>query len=162
MAQPSERFRIDHWIVAILFFAMASIAFINILSRYLFHFSFASTEEITINLFVWITVIGSGLAFERGGMLGMVTLYKLFPPKFKKFVILFSAGLSAVLFILVDIYMIQAIYDEVTLFNATSAALGIPVWIYYVGVPIFSIFVFAGIYRDSSVKLEDLNRQEDR
>jgi len=162
MVQPNQRIRIDHWIVAILFFAMAAIAFVNILSRYLFHFSFASTEEITINLFVWITVIGSGLAFERGGQLGMVTLYKIFPPKFKKFVILFSAALSAVLFLLVDIYMIQAIYDEVTLFNATSAALGIPVWIYYVGVPLFSIFVFAGIYRDSSVKLADLNRQEDR
>lgn len=161
MAQPNQRFRIDHWIVAILLFTMASIAFVNILSRYLFHFSFAATEEITINLFVWVTVIGSGLAFERGGQLGMVTLYKLFPEKFKKFVILFSAALSAVLFLLVDIYMIQAIYQELTLFNATSAALGIPVWIYYIGVPIFSVFVFAGIYRDASVKLDGLKQEGD-
>jgi len=161
MAQPNQRFRIDHWIVAILLFTMASIAFVNILSRYLFHFSFAATEEITINLFVWVTVIGSGLAFERGGQLGMVTLYKLFSKKFKKFVIYFSAALSAVLFLLVDIYMIQAIYQELTLFNATSAALGIPVWIYYIGVPIFSVFVFAGIYRDASVKLDGLKREGD-
>ena len=159
MNKTSERIRIDHWLVAILLFTMASIAFVNILSRYLFHFSFASTEEITINLFVWVTVIGSGLAFERGGQLGMVTLYKLFPKKFKKFVIFFSAALSAVLFLLVDIYMIQAIYQELTLFNATSAALGIPVWIYYIGVPIFSVFVFAGIYRDASVKLDGLKRE---
>jgi len=156
MAQPNQRFRVDHWIVAILLFTMASIAFVNILSRYLFHFSFAATEEITINLFVWVTVIGSGLAFERGGQLGMVTLYILFPKKFKTLVIVFSAALSAVLFLLVDIYMIQAIYEELTLFNATSAALGIPVWIYYIGVPIFSVFVFAGIYRDASVKLDGL------
>jgi len=159
MNKTSERIRIDHWLVAILLFTMASIAFVNILSRYLFHFSFASTEEITINLFVWVTVIGSGLAFERGGQLGMVTLYKLFPKKFKKFVIFFSAALSAVLFLLVDIYMIQAIYQELTLFNATSAALGIPVWIYYIGVPIFSVFVYAGIYRDASVKLDGLKRE---
>ncbi len=159
MAQPNQRFRIDHWIVAILLFTMASIAFVNILSRYLFHFSFAATEEITINLFVWVTVIGSGLAFERGGQLGMVTLYNLFPKKFKTLVIVFSAALSAVLFLLVDIYMIQAIYEELTLFNATSAALGIPVWIYYVGVPIFSVFVFAGIYRDASVKLDGLEKE---
>jgi TRAP-type C4-dicarboxylate transport system permease small subunit len=156
MNKTRERIRIDHWLVAILLFTMASIAFVNILSRYLFHFSFAATEEITINLFVWVTVIGSGLAFERGGQLGMVTLYKVFPKKFKKCVILFSAALSAGLFLLVDIYMIQAIYQELTLFNATSAALGIPVWIYYVGVPIFSVFVFAGIYRDASTKLDSL------
>jgi TRAP-type C4-dicarboxylate transport system permease small subunit len=162
MAPPIQRFRIDHWIVAVLFFTMAAIAFINILSRYLFHFSLAATEEITINLFVWVTVIGSGLAFERGGQLGMITLYNLFPKKFKKLVILFSAALSAVLFFLVDIYMIQAIYEELTLFNATSAALGIPVWIYYVGVPVFSVFVFAGIYRDASLKLDRLNREGDR
>jgi TRAP-type C4-dicarboxylate transport system permease small subunit len=162
MAPPIQRFRIDHWIVAVLFFSMAAIAFINILSRYLFHFSLAATEEITINLFVWVTVIGSGLAFERGGQLGMITLYNLFPKKFKKLVILFSAALSAVLFLLVDIYMIQAIYEELTLFNATSAALGIPVWIYYVGVPVFSVFVFAGIYRDASLKLDRLNREGGR
>ena len=162
MAQPDQRFRIDHWIVAILLFTMASIAFVNILSRYLFHFSFAATEEITINLFVWVTVIGSGLAFERGGQLGMITLYNLFSKRFKKLVILFSAGLSAVLFLLVDIYMIQAIYEELTLFNATSAALGIPVWIYYIGVPVFSVFVFTGIYRDAAAKLDGLDNEGGR
>jgi TRAP-type C4-dicarboxylate transport system permease small subunit len=160
--RPDKQFRIDHWIVAILFFIMASIAFINILSRYLFHFSFAATEEITINLFVWVTVIGSGLAFERGGQLGMITLYNLFPRKLKKIVTLFSAALSAVLFLLVDIYIIQAIYEELTLFNATSAALGIPVWIYYIGVPIFSVFVFTGIYRDASLKLDELKTEGGR
>ena len=90
MAKTDQRIRIDHWIVAILLFAMASIAFINVLSRYLFHFSFAATEEITINLFVWMTVIGSGIAFERGGQLGMITLYNVFPKRFKKFVIIIS------------------------------------------------------------------------
>ena len=57
MGQKNKHIRIDHWIAAILLFSMASIAFINVLSRYLFHFSFAATEEITINLFVWLTVV---------------------------------------------------------------------------------------------------------
>lgn len=162
MDQKNQRIRIDHWIVAILLFTMASIAFINVLSRYLFHFSFAATEEITINLFVWLTVVGSGIAFERGGQLGMVTLYKIFPKKFKKLVIIFSSGLSALLFLMVDIFMIQAIYDELTLFQATSAALEVPVWIYYIGVPILSVFVFAGIYRDASSKLDALKIEGNR
>jgi TRAP-type C4-dicarboxylate transport system permease small subunit len=78
------------------------------------------------------------------------------PKRSKKFVIIFSSTLSAILFVLVDIYMIQAIQEELTLFHATSAALEIPVWIYYVGVPIFSVFVFAGIYRDAASKLGSL------
>ena len=148
--------RIDYWVAAILLFVMAAIAFINVLSRYIFHFSFASTEEITINLFVWMTVVGTGIAFERGGQLGMVTLYNMFPAGMKKFATVVSAALSAILFVLVDVYMIQAIYDEMTLFQATSAALGIPVWVYYVGVPVFSVFVFIGIYRDASLRLREL------
>ena len=59
MSEPSRPIRIDHWLVAILFALMAGIAFLNVVSRYLLHFSFSATEEITINLFVWITVIGA-------------------------------------------------------------------------------------------------------
>ena len=148
-------YRLDYLLVAALLFAMAAIAFINVLSRYFFHFSFAATEEITINLFVWMTVIGSGIAFERGAQMGMVTFYNKFPLKMQKAVIVFSSLLSALLFMAVNVFMIQAIYDEVTLFRAASAALGIPVWIYYVGVPVMSVFVFRGIYRDARQKLKN-------
>lgn len=157
MTQPDKPLRIDHLVAAVLLFAMAFIAFANVVSRYLFHFSFSATEEITINLFVWLTVVGSGIAFERGGQLGMVTLFKVFPKRLQKAVVVFSALLSAALFIIVDIFMIQAIYDEITLFEATSPALGIPVWIYYVGVPVLSIFVFKGIYKNAVAQLTDLN-----
>ncbi len=153
--------RIDYWLAAAMLLTMAAIAFINVLSRYLFHFSFAATEEITINLFVWLTVVGSAIAFERGSQLGMMTLFNIFPTRFKKAAILLGAGLSAVLFLLVDYYMLQAIYDELTLFQATSAALDIPVWIFYAGVPLFSVFVFTGIYRHAARSLARLDGGED-
>ena len=145
--------RADYWIAAILLMSMALIAFVNVLSRYFIHFSIGATEEITINLFVWMTVVGTGIAFERGAQLGMVTFFNLFPLKMRKGLVVFSALLGAGLFILVCGYMVQAIYDELTLFHATSAALGIPVWIYYAGVPLFSVFVFRGIYRGTLARL---------
>jgi len=145
--------RTDYWIAALLLMAMALIAFINVLSRYFINFSIGATEEITINLFVWMTVVGTGIAFERGAQLGMVTFFNLFPLKVRKTLVVFSALLGAGLFILVCFYMIQAIYDELTLFHATSAALGIPVWIYYAGVPLFAVFVFRGIYRGTLARL---------
>lgn len=145
--------RLDHWLVAILLAVMAVIAFINILSRYIFHFSFAATEEITINLFVWMTIIGMGIAFERGAQLGMVTFFNMFPPRLKKASVLIYSVLTAALFLVLNGYMIQAIYDEMTLFQAKSASLGIPVWIYYSGLPLLSVFVFRGIYRDAKAKL---------
>ncbi len=63
---------------------MALIAFVNVLSRYFINFSIGATEEITINLFVWMTVVGTGIAFERGAQLGMVTFFNLFPLKMRK------------------------------------------------------------------------------
>ncbi|MDZ7760752.1 MAG: TRAP transporter small permease [Desulfovermiculus sp.] len=156
----NRKYRIDHCLAAIMLGTMALIAFINVISRFFFHFSFASTEEITINLFVWLTVVGTGLAFERGGQLGMVTLYNHLPPSVQKWVVILSASLAFMLFLLVDVYMIQAIYDEITLFQATSAGLGIPVWIYYAGVPVLSVFVFRGIIRDAGNRLRSLKEPD--
>ena len=153
----NKRIRADYWIAAILLMAMATIAFVNVLSRYFFHFSISATEELTINLFVWLTVVGTGIAFERGAQLGMVTFFNMFPVMMRKAVVVFSAMLSTGLFILVGIYMIQAMVDELTLFHASSPALGIPVWIYYAGVPLFSIFVFRGVYRGAVSRLTELN-----
>jgi TRAP-type C4-dicarboxylate transport system permease small subunit len=150
-------FRLDHWLVAICMATMVVIAFVNVLSRYIFHFSLAATEEITINLFVWMTVIGIGIAFERGGHMGMVTFFNLFPRALQKTSIVIYSLLAAGLFLVLDYYMIQAIYDEITLFQAKSASLDIPVWIYYLGLPVLSVFVFRGIYRDAMTKL---NAQE--
>lgn len=162
--QPENRdkrpIRADHWIAAILLMTMATIAFVNVLSRYFINFSIGATEEITINLFVWMTVVGTGIAFERGAQLGMVTFYNLFPQRMRKGLVVFSALLGAALFGLVCIYMIQAIHDEMTLFRATSPSLGIPVWIYYAGVPLLSVFVFRGIYRGARTRLAQLERME--
>ncbi|BCS89890.1 TRAP transporter small permease [Pseudodesulfovibrio sediminis] len=146
-------FRLDHWLVAICMATMVGIAFINILSRYIFHFSLAATEEITINLFVWMTVIGIAIAFERGGHMGMVTFFNMFPKALKKVSIVIYSLLAAALFLVLDYFMIQAIYDEITLFQARSASLDIPVWIYYLGLPVFSVFIFRGIYKDAMTKL---------
>lgn len=150
-------FRVDYLICAVLLFSMAAIAFINVLSRYFLHFSIGATEEITINLFVWMTVVGSGIAFERGAQLGMVTFYNMFGRRMKRSLVVLAALLGAGLFLLVNIYTIQAIYDELTLFHAKSGALGIPVWIYYAGVPAFSFFVFRGLYRGMKTRLETLD-----
>ena len=153
-------FRLDYCLTALLLAAMALIAFVNILSRYIFHFSFAATEELTINFFVWMTVLGSGIAFERGAQMGMVTFFKRFPRPLQRGVVVLGSVLSAALFVAVNIYTIQAIGDEITLFQAKSAALGIPVWIYYLGVPLLSLFVLRGIYRDTLQKLNLVDENE--
>lgn len=143
----AKKHRPYHIMAAIFLAAMALISFVNILGRYLFHYSLAFTEEITINLFVWMTIIGTGIAFEQGAHMGMTSFYNLFPHQLKRTIAIGGAFLSSALFITIDILLIQTIYQEMTLFRATSPSLGIPVWIYYAGAVACSPAVFVGVYR---------------
>jgi TRAP-type C4-dicarboxylate transport system permease small subunit len=148
--------KVHHYLAALFLFAMALIAFINVLSRYIFHFPLAFTEEITINLFVLMTVLGTGIAFERSSQLGMVTLVRCFHLSVQKAVVYISAILSSVLFVTVDIAVIRYIYFDLTLFHERSPALNIPIWIYYIFIPLLSLFVFKGIYTDTRNRLKAL------
>lgn len=148
---------IEEWIVIVLLSIMAVIGFINVLSRFIFHVSFAATEEIEINLFVWVTVIGIAMAFEKGAHLGMTTVYDKFPIWAKKIASVISALLAIALFALVDYYAIQEIYKELTLFHTRSDALNIPVWIYTIGIPIFSVFIFEKIILSTIKTLKSFN-----
>jgi TRAP-type C4-dicarboxylate transport system permease small subunit len=126
---------------------MALIAFINVLGRYFFHYSLAFTEEVTIHLFVMVVVIGSGIAFERSAHMGMTSLFRFFPRPAQKGIAVLSAALATASFSIVDLYLIRAIYYEITLFKARSAALDIPVWWYQAGVIACTFFVYRGILR---------------
>jgi len=155
-----RKFGIDEIIMGLLLLIMATIAFINVLGRYIFHYSLAFTEEIGVNFFVWVTVIGIGIAFERGANLGMVSIFKMFPKSVKRIVLWLNLALSAFLFGVVDWFTIKTIYDEITMFHSTSPALGIQMWIYYIGVPIFSIFVFIRMWQGHVKALNKLKEEK--
>lgn len=146
--------RWDRLLAAVLLGTMCLIAFANVVSRHLFHYSFSFTEELTINLFVWLVVIGSGMAFERGAHLGLVTLTRRFPRALQRWLSIIGAVCGALLFLAIDLLLIHSIYQEITIFHAKSSAFGFPIWIYFAGVPILSVFVFRGIYRRARVEWE--------
>ena len=137
----------EEFISAILLMIMASIAFVNVLSRWFFHLSLAFTEEITIHFFVWMTTLGIAIAFERSAHLGMVTIYEKLPKIPKKIATAISALIAILLFLIVDYYAIREIYMDVTLFHMESEALRIPQWVYTIGTPIFSLFIFKNIIK---------------
>ena len=60
---------------------MVTIAFINVLTRYLFKYSMAFTEELTLYLFVWATLMGASIAFREGSNIAVSFLYDRFGRK---------------------------------------------------------------------------------
>ena len=146
----------EELIAAILLFVMASIAFVNVLSRWFFHLSFAFTEEITIHFYVWMTTLGIAIAFERGAHLGMITIYEKLPKVPRKIAAAISSLIAILLFLIVDYYAIREIYMDITLFHMESEALRIPQWIYTIGTPIFSLFIFKNIVKGTIKEFQNI------
>lgn len=156
-----KKFKIipEELISAILLSIMASIAFINVISRWFLHLSLAFTEEITIHFFVWMTTLGIAIAFERSAHLGMVTIYERLPKIPRKIASAISAIIAISLFLLVNYYAIREIYMDMTIFKMESEALRIPQWIYTMGTPIFSLFVFKNIIKGTIKEFKQIDKE---
>ncbi len=133
---------------------MASVAFINVITRYLVKYSLAFTEELEVNLFVWMVLLGAAAGFKRGSHLGVNFIVSFFPKRVKKVVIVIGYIITALLFIVLIYLGIKEIMDEMAL-DATSESLGIPVWWYTIGVPIGSAIVVWRIIERISKELKE-------
>ncbi len=131
---------------AALFSIMTLIAFGNIVTRYVFKYSFAFTEELVVSLFVWLTLFGAGIAFRTGSHLGFTLLFEKIPIKLRQIQLWFFCALSTILFLALIYYSIKQINYEIT-FNIRSMGVGIPQWYYTIGMPVWSVLVLYRIFQ---------------
>lgn len=132
---------VEEYVSAILLFVMFLVAFINVLSRYLLKASLAFIEEIEVNFFVWVTLLGVAVAFKRGSHLSMSFLKEKAPQNIQKFLTILSMILSLSVFIVIIYLTSVLIYREITIYRTSSMALNIPMWIYYTGMLLCSLAV---------------------
>ena len=137
---------------ATLFAVMGIIMFVNVISRYLLKYSLAFTEELVVSFFVWLTLLGAGVAFREGSHLGFSFVTDRLPAEARRILVWVGAFLGAFLFAVLITFSIFQIKDEIGL-KITSSGIGIPQWWYSVGMPLWSLLVifriFQGAYRTS-------------
>src|SRR3972149_6676702 len=83
---------------------MTAGAFVNVITRYVVQYSLAFTEEIVVSLFVWLTLLGSAVAFREGSHLAFTYLVDRAPPAGRRAALWLSATLSVLLFVLLIYY----------------------------------------------------------
>jgi len=132
--------RLEEGLGAVLLAVMVAIAFVNVIVRYCTTFSFAWTEELTINFFVWIVLLGTARAFRDGSHLGMVLVFQKLPPPARKACIVLGLVIGVIFFGALAWTGYVEVRDEYAL-EVISEALGIPVWWYTISVPAFSVLV---------------------
>ncbi len=120
--------------------AMTILAFVNVISRFVFKASLSFTDEITTNLFVLLTLAGASLAAKRNTHLGLNLVTDNLSAKWQKNLTVF-ANLLGVLFtgILVYFGIIMA-YNEYRLEQLT-AGMQLPEWIFGAFVPLGGILL---------------------
>lgn len=142
-----KKYHAEEVIGAVLLAGMSVLTFINVINRYVFRKSIAFTEEITVNLFVWITLIGIAMAFRKGANLAMTNLFDRFGPKLKRAATMGAGVIGILIFGFIIVNSCQEIWKNMTFYRTTSEALGIPTWIYSLGTPVFSGMVIWEIFR---------------
>ncbi len=129
--------------VGLLFF-MASLAFLNILTRYFTNISLAFSEEIEVSLLVYVTMLGAAAGFKRGIHLGLVFLVNRLPRPAQRWLRVADAVLASGLFLALLYFSIRQIQDEIAV-ATTSEALAVPQWWYTMGLPLGSVVIVARI-----------------
>lgn len=117
------------------FMMMLAINFSNVLSRYLLHVSWASTEELGMVGFVYVSFLGAAIATRRRQHLGFTMLSDNAPPKIRIIISTISTVLVVVLMYLMMKYGLRVMGNQLKFNNATPA-LRIPQAYIMAGVPL--------------------------
>jgi len=123
---------------------MASLAFLNILTRHFTNISLAFSEEIEVSLLVYLTMLGTAAGFKRGIHLGLVFLVNWFPRPVQRWLRVGGTVLASGLFLALLWFSIRQIQDEIAM-ATTSEALAIPQWWYTTGLALGSAVIVARI-----------------
>jgi TRAP-type C4-dicarboxylate transport system permease small subunit len=123
---------------------MTVVAFVNVITRYVVQYSLAFTEELVVSFFVWLTLLGSAIAFREGTHLAFTFVVERAPRAVRRAALWLAAALNVTLFGLLLYYGVRQIQSE-RLLGTTSEALAVPQWWYTAGIPAFSILIIARI-----------------
>lgn len=136
--------RVEEGLLVLLMAVMVVVAFVNVVTRYLIRFSLAFTEEIVVSMFVWLTLLGTAIAFRQGAHLGFSFIVDRCPKAVQRITIWLAALLGVVLFGFLIYFGIGQIQSERQL-GTTSESLAIPQWWYTAGIPVFGLLIIARI-----------------
>lgn len=135
--------RLEELLLALLLGGMATLAFANVLTRYLLHYPLAFTEELLVNAFVWATLLGIAIGLregQEGAHIRFVALTEALPAGWRRGFIALGFAVFALLFLLLAYLAWGQARDDLVL-RATSPSLGLPNAVYTLPTPFLALWV---------------------
>ncbi len=121
---------------------LALAGFIQVITRYLFDYSFSWFEELGRYLGVFIAFLGAAIGVKTGSHFTMDLLVTNLKPSWQQRVKGLTSILSALFFFTVSWYSWKIVLRMYG-YGTTSPAMQIPMYIAYLPIPVFSIAIGA-------------------
>lgn len=153
------RWVIEHFeemLGALLLTVMACLAFANVITRYVFQYPLAFTEELEVNALVWLTMFGTASAFRRRKHLSMLFFQEKLPAVAQTVLKICIPLLGIGLFATLGYLGYMQIVDE-RILEITSESLGWPQWLYTVCIPIGCTLIVLRIIQASYRDMKERN-----
>ena len=132
-----KKMLIEELVVAILIIVMVLMVTAQVLSRYVFHTSLSHTEELVRYMFVWATFLGIAAAAYRNRHLSLAVSQSFIPSRYLRWARR-AAATGALLFAITIIFFGIRIVLLQFGTRQTTAALGMPMWIIGLAIPVCS------------------------
>jgi TRAP-type C4-dicarboxylate transport system permease small subunit len=119
---------------------MTVMNFINVVSRYCFSNSFSFTEEITIMVFVWVSMLGIAAGFKRMSHLGMSYFVEKMPANMQAPMMWLSILCSLALVLTMIVKGVEMVQGQIML-GAKTPALQLPLATQGLAIPVGGVFI---------------------
>ena len=127
--------RLEEIIMALGVILMAVNTIVNVVSRFVFNHSIVFAEELNSIFILLVTFAGIGYAARHGRHIRMSAIYDHLPEKMRKVLMTAITGITALFMLLLAWYAVEYILNLYSK-GRVYPALGIPVYISYVWVPV--------------------------
>jgi C4-dicarboxylate transporter, DctQ subunit len=134
----------EEWIAAVLIIIMVLMVTAQVISRYMLHVSLSHTEELVRYLFVWATFIGAAGAVFRGRHLSISSGLPGLPAPVRR-TIQGAKVVGALLFAGILLIFGGRIVLLQWQTGQETAALGIPMWVVGLAVPVGALLIILRI-----------------
>ena len=134
---------------------MTIMNFLNVVFRSVASMSFSFTEELTVTVFVWVTMFGIALGFKKNAHLGMSYFVDHFHGKAKAALVIFSGLCSLALMGGLVVYGIEMVDGQIMM-GSTTPVLGIPQDVHGLSIPVGAFFVCIHILEATIIEAKKL------
>ena len=129
---------LEEVLCAVLLSLMVIVTTCNIIARYIPGLSLAASEELVVNLFVWLVILGSVVAVKQKAHLAISLVMKKFPARFQGLFLMIHWGCIVILFSLLVYFGAIETWEEYRS-GMMTYSLGLPLWLFTLALPVGSV-----------------------